>query len=515
MATWKKVITEDNVENLASADLYMSTARNFKMATGNNLKFLNEGQNDKEMFVLATSNSLSMCQFKADLINFESTYDVDMKVPNVTVANRVNSSTAGPVLTLLRDKRDAEDDLVGGAQNDDIGEVRFRGRATVGVQNYAQITSHIESAANSTASGSLKIKLRDNNVTQTAVEVLPKTFGSLTSLASIKIYGETLASLVSTLAAADNSAALAAIQADVDANEAASDYGIGFNTGLIGVLQGDVNTNEADSDAADVTLQANIDALSTALTTLNNYTTALVTSISAASQNIISLGDRYTKNLKLRAAHSSDQGLLEGRGTIFRHGSLEHYNELDNSAYDLGTSDMSTWLAGTNSIDAARGTNGMMAQEADISSGIADAWFTHKRRQNHPACTVSVDGYVWWQSKHAQLPNQKVQFYWGYHARGGNSELNITDNSSFSFVYGGTASTEITLGTGTKINRIPISFSKSITQQVHYEPGFDMFILVVKALDTNGVGAIGQSDNEETTHNSTFVADLDMVIEHS
>lgn len=517
MATWKKVITEDNVENLATSDLHMTASRDFKMATNLNLKFLNEGQGDKTMFNLATSNSLSMCAFEADLIRFVSnmSFDVQMVSPGIINTSTVNSSAQGPNIVLFRDKRAADDSIVGGNANDALGSITFKGRATTSARDYAKISSHIESAANGIASGSLKIELKDNNTTTDAVEILPKSFGSLTSLQSIKIYGETLASLVSTLAAADNSAALAAIQLDVDQNEAASDQGIGFNTGLVAALQTDVDQNESDSDAADVTLQNNIDALDTALTTLNNYTTSLVGVISTATQNIIALGFRYTKNLKLRAAHNNAKGLLENTGTLFRHASLEHYQELDNVAYDIGTSDMSTWIGGTNPIDGARGTDGMMAQEADFSSGIADAWFTHRRRPSHPATTVTVEGYVWWQSKHDQVANQKIQFHWGYHHRDGDLETNIVDNDQFSFVYGGTASGEITLGSGYKINRIPISFTKDIAEQVHYAPGVDMFILAVKAEDTNGVDAIGQSDAEEAIHNSTFVADLDMEVKYT
>ena len=55
--------------------------------------------------------------------------------------------------------------------------------------------------------------------------------------------------------------AIAAVQADVDQNEADGDAGRATLLGLINALQADVDQNETDSDAADATLTAAVAAL--------------------------------------------------------------------------------------------------------------------------------------------------------------------------------------------------------------------------------------------------------------
>ena len=167
----------------------------------------------------------------------------------------------------------------------------------------------------------------------------------------------------------------------------------------------------------------------------------------------------------------------------------------------------------THTILAAEGADGLMSQDADYDSGIADAWMVHKRTAGSPSVTIKVHGVVWWQSRYDQIAGQQVQFLWGHHGRIASNENSIVDNNDFGFSYEGTASEEFPLGAGSTINKIRVSFTKT------FDAGGDgdvleMFILAIKATDTNGAPAIGQSDAEEDTsaHNTTFVADLEMEV---
>jgi hypothetical protein len=218
------------------------------------------------------------------------------------------------------------------------------------------------------------------------------------------------------------------------------------------------------------------------------------------------------KQLKLRAAHNSTKGLLEDEATLFRFADLTYSSPKGNNAYDIGATPLSSWISGTTNILAAEGQKGLMSQDADDDSGIADAWMVHKRTAGSPSVTIKVHGVVWWQSRYDQIAGQKVQFLWGHHGRIASSENSIVDNNDFGFSYEGTASGEFPLGGGSTINKIPVSFTKT------FDAGGDgdvleMFILAIKATDTNGVPAIGQSDAEESLdHNTTFVADLEMEV---
>ena len=66
--------------------------------------------------------------------------------------------------------------------------------------------------------------------------------------------------------------AIAAVQADVDQNEADGDTGRATLLGLINALQADVDQNEVDSDAADATLTSGLAALTTAVAALDSKT---------------------------------------------------------------------------------------------------------------------------------------------------------------------------------------------------------------------------------------------------
>ena len=66
--------------------------------------------------------------------------------------------------------------------------------------------------------------------------------------------------------------AIAAVQADVDQNEADGDAGRATLLGLINALQADVDQNESDSDAADATLTSDLAALTTAVAALDTKT---------------------------------------------------------------------------------------------------------------------------------------------------------------------------------------------------------------------------------------------------
>ena len=66
--------------------------------------------------------------------------------------------------------------------------------------------------------------------------------------------------------------AIAAVQADVDQNEADGDTGRATLLGLINALQADVDQNEVDSDAADATLTSDLAALTTAVAALDTKT---------------------------------------------------------------------------------------------------------------------------------------------------------------------------------------------------------------------------------------------------
>ena len=66
--------------------------------------------------------------------------------------------------------------------------------------------------------------------------------------------------------------AIAAVQADVDQNEADGDAGRATLLGLINALQADVDQNEVDSDAADATLTSDLAALTTAVAALDTKT---------------------------------------------------------------------------------------------------------------------------------------------------------------------------------------------------------------------------------------------------
>ena len=520
MATWKKVITEDNVENLASSNLYMADDRDFTMAAGRNLRFLNEGQSDSVMFHLATSGSFSMCIFSADVCQFNSLHNVTMGAPGMIMTSNVNTSVAGPNLVLMRKKLDANGDIVSGVTNDNIGSIEFKGVPESGTEKYAQITGHIESAANATASGSLKLKVADNNVGTTAVEILPKTFGSLTSLQSIKIYGETLASLVSTLAAADNSAALTAIQDDVDANETASNTTDTTLFGQISTLQDDVDANEAASDSAEAALQVLIDNLTTTVTALNTYTVNLTHQFSAVLK-LIGLPTKST---------NTNYGLASGEGVIFRHieGAVGEYDKQD--GYRLSTSDVTAILLDqsadaqipgivpySGALNGVYYTSSIYNTDEDIKSGRAGAWLSYHRDSSAPAMNVRFHGTVWLKARTPAWSNQKIRFVLLHRNEAGSTTaipvasdympfdvINMSSEKTLTNSY-----TPFDAGDGNfnspHLNKVELSFTKYLS--VSSVPELDMFML---AIINVGTGDLLNNDSYSSVIWDGIIADIQM-----
>jgi|TARA_R110002096_G_scaffold75176_2_gene177985 hypothetical protein len=520
MATWKKVITEDNVENLATADLLLESNRDFDIAANKSLEFRNAGNSDKLMFGLYTTPGISAIGFDADICQFNSLYPVTMATPGMTMTSNVNTSAAGPNLILMRKKLDSNGDIVSGTTNDNIGSIEFKGVPESSTEKYAQITGHIESAANATASGSLKLKVADNNVNTTAVEILPKTFGSLTSLQSIKIYGETLASLVSTLAAADNSAALAAIQADVDLNQTASeatDNGI-FST--ISTLQDEVDANEAASDAAEAALQVLIDNLTTTVTALNTYTVNLTHQFSA----VLKLIGLPTQNT------SSNYGLASGEGVIFRHieGAAGEWDRQD--GYRLSTSDVTAILLDQTAnaqipgivpySDALNGvsyTSSIYNADEDIRSGRAGAWLSYHRDASAPAMTVRFHGTVWLKARTVPFASQKIRFVLLHRNEAGSTTaipvasdympfdvINMSSEKTLTNSY-----TPFNPGAGNfnspNLNKVELSFSKYLSVSSVAE--LDMFML---AIINVGNSTLLNSDSDSSVLWDGIIADIQM-----
>jgi len=346
MATWKKVITEDDVANLATANLTMSGSRTFSLTGGYSLGFQNAAQNNKLMFGLHASSSVSLCRFYADIVSFSSTWGITMEAPSLYMTDITDNSYASPTVTLMKKKGGPTvENIVAGDNNDSLGGVLFKGYASgPTAKTFASINTKIEVALEANSSGSLAIGVLNQGTLATALELLPRGVGQglLTELEAVKVHGSTLSSLVTTLAAADNASALAVIQADVDANEVASDANELSLALSISTVQADVDANELASDAAEAALQLLITNLTSTVTALNTYATNLQYNFSTDFKLLAN-----SSPLTTSPSTYQNYGLASGAGMIFRR-EVGGWSETDrHDGYQVTTTEVTAIISPT------------------------------------------------------------------------------------------------------------------------------------------------------------------------
>lgn len=232
--------------------------------------------------------------------------------------------------------------------------------------------------------------------------------------------------------------------------------------------------------------------------------------------SLIQTATKYNcrKTYKMYAGPTSNWGLPEGQGCLFRFSEMEHYSARNNTAYDISAATLNAWEAGTTNIDGGEGTLGLMSQDADDEAGISDSWFTHSRDQNTPGATIRIRGQVWWQARFNQVSGQTVKFHLGYHQRTLLQESGaqgITDEDAFGFTHQA-VSGEHYLATGYLINKMPIDFTVTVAAAAHAEPKLEMFCLAVEAYNTSSASYIGAGESDVSSNHGSFVADLEMEV---
>tara|TARA_R110002050_G_scaffold148487_5_gene274687 strand:- start:2485 stop:3834 length:1350 start_codon:yes stop_codon:yes gene_type:complete len=222
------------------------------------------------------------------------------------------------------------------------------------------------------------------------------------------------------------------------------------------------------------------------------------------------------KHLKMFARHTDNYGLPLNQSVLFRFSPPQTSAPDINTAYQLDASETASFIAGSTNI-AFNTDKFLFDADADIDTGIGDAWFTHQRYSGDPAVNIRVHGSVWWKPNVTPSDNQQVRLFWGY------DQLSLSTSSGVSsysptpeFVFGGYASGEASLSETNILNRINFNFTKSINA-----PGasgaLDVFVIGIQ--NTSGDGSpesgtsIGQdAANSTDTVTGYFIADLEMEV---
>ena len=216
------------------------------------------------------------------------------------------------------------------------------------------------------------------------------------------------------------------------------------------------------------------------------------------------------------ARHTDNYGLPLNQSVLFRFSPPQTSAPDINTAYQLDASETASFIAGSTNI-AFNTDKFLFDADADIDTGIGDAWFTHQRYSGDPAVNIRVHGSVWWKPNVTPSDNQQVRLFWGY------DQLSLSTSSGVSsysptpeFVFGGYASGEASLSETNILNRINFNFTKSINA-----PGasgaLDVFVIGIQ--NTSGDGSpesgtsIGQdAANSTDTVTGYFIADLEMEV---
>ncbi|MGY8866054.1 MAG: beta strand repeat-containing protein, partial [Methylophagaceae bacterium] len=194
-------------------------------------------------------------------------------------------------------------------------------------------------------------KLANGTVTNAELQYI----GTLSSNAQTQIDG-----LTSTFATnlANTTAAIAAVQADVDANEVASIAGDATNTAAIATVQADVDANETAANTAIAAVQADVDANEVAsiagdATNASNITTN-ASNITTNTTDIATNASGITTNTTAIALNTAKTGITSSQA----------------SAITTNTTDIATNASGINTNTTAIALN---TAKTGITSGQASA----------------------------------------------------------------------------------------------------------------------------------------------
>lgn len=211
MSTWKKIVFEDNVQNIGNTSLTIpdSTGRSLTLGSGSIFRIrasdFTIGFNITDAGLLQVGNVTNTSVNQ--IVTEETTLQIVSNSKEITcsdvydfkIESKDDDAQAGPIFTLERDPSTA-----GGTNNDELGRINFQGDNESGLGiSYADVTAKIIDSDDTLCESDLIFRVRDKGQQQPNLivtqQLQPNPSGELTTnemrLGALKVREKTLEEL--------------------------------------------------------------------------------------------------------------------------------------------------------------------------------------------------------------------------------------------------------------------------------------------------------------------------------